>query len=258
MFGVKHDKDPDTYWRVKPSEFYLSGLSLLKNYRRADCPCFQSCEEEQSSVRLFIDTVLLDVDVLNTIKDKAGQYEMGSEAGISYILPTDQLDSLVIMKVTGRMDYNVWYGQPSEAETNLLVVKAKQKSGLLGGRYQVITYMGKSIAEIRGILYIVDTSKLLALIQRARLEAGHIRIPIYGIATDSDIWDFMHIDLHGNVHTMQLNWHATDGAQIVPVLHEIIRAASALTRAPTRELAREQALIGQTSLTLTDLGNNLL
>jgi hypothetical protein len=122
---------------------------------------------------------------------------MGVETEISYILPTNQPEGTVIKKVTGRMDYNVWYGQPREAETNLLVVEAKQRSGLLGGRYQAMTYMGKSIGDIRA--NIVDTYKLLALIQRARFEAGRARIPIYGIATDSELWDFIRMDGQGNV-----------------------------------------------------------
>jgi hypothetical protein len=36
---------------------------------------------------------------------------MGVQTKISYILPTNQEVSTVNKKITGRMDYNVWYGQ---------------------------------------------------------------------------------------------------------------------------------------------------
>jgi hypothetical protein len=167
---------------------------------------------------LFIDAVILEV--LTTVKDEAGQFEglkgkvkrpltestvelkdlrLGVETEISYIYPTKEKNGATVnKKVTGRMDYNVWYGQYREAETNLIVVEAKQKSGLNNGRYQAAAYMGKSMAEIRRA-YMLDTHQLLALIQRARHQVGRANIPIYGVATDSVDWIFIRMDGQGHV-----------------------------------------------------------
>jgi hypothetical protein len=232
LFGLTVEQNPGPYWRINPWEIYqvsshLRKSNIISMVSKTWLTCsetsierivrvFGLAKKNEAALRLFIDAVLLDV--LNAIKEEAGQHEgikgkgkrpstestlnlkdiyMGVETEISYILPTNQPEGTVIKKVTGRMDYNVWYGQPREAETNLLVVEAKQRSGLLGGRYQAMTYMGKSIGDIRA--NIVDTYKLLALIQRARFEAGRARIPIYGIATDSELWDFIRMDGQGNV-----------------------------------------------------------
>jgi hypothetical protein len=61
--------------------------------------------------------------------------KIGVETEITHVLPNMPEDRRMDMKVSGRMDYNVWYGRPREAETNLMVVEAKQKQKL--GFYQV-------------------------------------------------------------------------------------------------------------------------
>ncbi|KAL3451565.1 hypothetical protein BJX65DRAFT_268113 [Aspergillus insuetus] len=250
MFQLRREENPPNYWRLNMWEVYDVSDHLKTTIQRIAL-VFGRAKQNEAAVRLFIDAVLLEV--LTSVKEQAGQYEdtkgkkkrpstdstmslkdiqMAVETDITYIFPTRQRRGVVDVKITGRMDYTMWYGQPREAETNLLVVEAKQSLGLNGGRYQAIAYM--------------------ALIQHARAKAGRASIPIYGIATDSEDWDFIRMDGTGNVDVQQFNWKKTGGAHIVSLLRKVVREASALTPAPTRQLSRAQTVTGRTSLTLTN------
>jgi hypothetical protein len=132
---------------------------------------FGWAEGNKAAIRLIIDAVFLDV--LKSLKDEAGQYEGTKGKGngkrpsrertlslkdirmdvggeISCIFPTSQEGGIVNKRISGRMDYNMCYGQSKRAECkecDLLVVEARQKLDLNAGLYQAIAYMGKLIAR---------------------------------------------------------------------------------------------------------------
>ncbi|KAJ0416358.1 hypothetical protein BJY00DRAFT_304238 [Aspergillus carlsbadensis] len=248
---LREEPTPGDYWRLNPWEVRDVTPHLANTLMRIK-RVFDPENLNEAAIRLFIDAVLLEV--LTTIKDEGGQFEgakgkgkrpstegtvdlkdlrLGVETDISYIYPTKEKDGRTVhRRVTGRMDYNVWYGQHREAETNLVVVEAKQRTCAMAGRFQAAAYM--------------------ALIQRARHEAGRATIPIYGVATDSVDWIFIRMDGQGNVTDETFKWGRFGGSQVFSLLLKIVRQASELTPAPTRELTREQTLTGRTTLSLTD------
>ncbi|KAL2868342.1 uncharacterized protein BJX67DRAFT_54710 [Aspergillus lucknowensis] len=248
MFNLRRELNPPNYWRVAPWEVKEVSTHLATTLEQIKLVVGRA-KQNEAAIRLVIDAVFLDI--LTSIKIGTGQLESGKGKGkrpstdtitslknlqmaveteISYIFPTHKEGSIVNKLISGRMDYNLWYGQPNEAETNLLVVEAKHKNTLSAGRYQAISYM--------------------ALIQHARFKAGRAKIPIYGIATDSEDWDFIRMDATGNVDIQQFNWHASNGSQIISLVYKIMREASSLTPVPTHELTRENTVTGRTSLRL--------
>jgi hypothetical protein len=79
-----------------------------------------------------------------------------------------------------------------------VVVETKQSSTLSEGRYQAISHMGKQLPESVSIC----SSTISALIQHARNKAGRAKTPIYGVATDTEDWDFIRMDASGNVRCL--------------------------------------------------------
>ncbi|CEN61105.1 hypothetical protein ASPCAL07770 [Aspergillus calidoustus] len=228
MFRLTREVHPPDYWKVNHWERRPVSPQLGKSNRIAHV--FGWAEGNKAAIRLIIDAVFLDV--LKSLKDEAGQYEGNKGKGngkrpsrertlsledirmdvggdISCIFPTSQEGSIVNKRISGRMDYNMCYGQSKRAECNLLVVEARQKLDLNAGLYQAIAYM--------------------ALIQHARSNAGYTDIPIYGIATDSVDWNFIRMDGNNKVDVEQFNWDKSAGSHIVSLLRKVIRGASLLT-----------------------------
>ncbi|KAL3457305.1 hypothetical protein BJX64DRAFT_295970 [Aspergillus heterothallicus] len=250
MFKLKRETNAGNYWRVAPWKVRQVTNHLLTSLEQIRLVVGRA-KHNEAAIRLTIDAIMLDI--LTSIKAEAGQSHIGKgkgkrpstesftsvkslkmavETDIAYIFPTNNEGAIIDKRISGRMDYNIWYGQPREAETNLLVVEAKHKNTLAAGRYQAISYM--------------------ALIQHARYKAGRQKIPIYGISTDSEDWDFIRMDATGNVAIQQFNWQDSKGSQIISLIYKILREASCLTPVATQDLAREHTVTGRTSLCLTN------
>ena len=54
---------------------------------------------------------------------------------------------------TGRTDYSYWYGNPENAETNLIVVETKKKYSAADVHPQTFGYMGKIEAFFLSLFY---------------------------------------------------------------------------------------------------------
>lgn len=158
----------------------------------------------EAAIRIVVDAVFLDIlaSVKKEIPLSRKSLHMVLETNISYIFPIQEEKGVVEKLIAGRMDYTLWYGNPKEAETNLVVVEAKQSSALSKGRYQAISYMGKQLPESARIC----SSTISALIQHARKKAGRAKTPIYGVATDTEDWDFIRMDASGNVRCLVNNY----------------------------------------------------
>ncbi|KAL2847359.1 hypothetical protein BJX68DRAFT_268226 [Aspergillus pseudodeflectus] len=221
MFRLTREVNPPDYWKVNPWERRPVSPHLGKSNRIAHV--FGWAEGNKAAIRLIIDAVFLDV--LKSLKDESGQYEGSKGKGngkrpsrertlslkdirmdvgenISCIFPTSQEDGILHKRISGRMDYNMCYGQSKRAECNLLVVEARQKLDLNAGLYQAIAYV--------------------ALIQHTRSNAGYTDIPIYGIATDSVDWDFIRMDGKNKVDVEQFNWDKSAGSHIVSLLLKVV------------------------------------
>ncbi|OJJ70067.1 hypothetical protein ASPBRDRAFT_197773 [Aspergillus brasiliensis CBS 101740] len=107
--------------------------------------------------------------------------------------------------LSGRIDYSLWYGNPGDMEANLVVCEAKKQGE--SGRYQALGYM--------------------AMIHKARKMAGRKDTSVWGIATDSFSWDFLHLD--NDQYTMcTYHWNHGQAVEVVSTLRKIIDHASGL------------------------------
>ncbi|PYH66996.1 uncharacterized protein BO88DRAFT_427590 [Aspergillus vadensis CBS 113365] len=109
--------------------------------------------------------------------------------------------------VTGRTDYSLWYGEPGQMEANLVVCKAKRKGVI--GMEQTLIYM--------------------AMLHQARRAAGRHDTAIYGVATDSNIWEFIRLGNDSKYSVAHYRWDHGHGIQILSTLRLIINHASGLT-----------------------------
>ncbi|KAL2848178.1 hypothetical protein BJY01DRAFT_246503 [Aspergillus pseudoustus] len=249
LFDLQREARPTSHWRVAPWEVLTVSSHLAVTLEQIKL-VYGRAEQNEAVIRLTIDAIFLDL--LANLKTEFGQYEEGKGKGkrpstestlsrkslqmaletyISYIYPTRQSEGIVDELIHGRIDYSLWYGKPEEAETNLLVVEVKHKNFLAAGRYQAISYM--------------------ALIQHARYKARRAKTPIYGVATDSQDWDFIRMDATGNVDIQQFSWEANQRSQIISLLHKIVAEASTLSPVPSREMTRERTVEELTGIRLT-------
>jgi hypothetical protein len=182
---------------------------------------YGKADPNEAVIRLKIDAVILEI--LATIKRlERGQWgtekspgkrmssetivdgkslQMALETPISYPMTLRFDDGPRRVEVRGRMDYCLWYGRPSEAETNLMVVEAKTLGKAGEGEYQALCYMCKSTVVRWYCLaaVILMGSMMLAMIQDARRKAKRTLTPVWGIATDSKVWEFLRMDTNGKV-----------------------------------------------------------
>ncbi|GKZ36290.1 hypothetical protein AbraIFM66950_007323 [Aspergillus brasiliensis] len=109
--------------------------------------------------------------------------------------------------VSGRTDYSLWYGEPGEMEANLVVLEAKRMGEV--GVYQALICM--------------------AMLHRARREAGRHDTAIYGVATDSNTWEFVRLGNNSKYSVAHYKWDHGQGIEIISTLRKVIDHASGLT-----------------------------
>lgn len=170
MFDLRHQPKPTSNWRLEPWEVRhvssrLSELTSVNNLdirNRLTCSAttleqiklvYGNAYVNQAASRLMVDAIFLDV--LTSIKSSSSRkaLRMALATNISYTLPTRDWTIVVEKLVEGRMDYTLWYGNPKEAETNLVVVEPSHRCYRTAARYQAISYMGKPLAGSVSILY---------------------------------------------------------------------------------------------------------
>lgn len=97
--------------------------------------------------------------------------------------------------ITGITIYSLWYATPGEMESNLLIVEAQSEG--MSGDYQALAYMGKYACPE----YLYVYSPIKGMIYHARRKAQRKDVSMFGIATDSCAWTFLHIDNNGKVRS---------------------------------------------------------
>ncbi|KAL2833002.1 hypothetical protein BDW59DRAFT_157144 [Aspergillus cavernicola] len=204
MFRLKRERKPNNIWKIASWERRTTVSShlahTLENIKLV-------AGREGAGKRASTETTL-----------SRKSLEMALEAPISYVWPT--VDGKKVVR--GHMDYTLWYGKPSQAETNLMVVEAKKVGTTHAGRYQAISYM--------------------AHIQDARRKAGRANTPIFEIATDSRDWDFIRLDAYGQLDIESLSWEAKQDVQIMSLLHKVVHQASCLSPVSSNDLTRQKTV----------------
>lgn len=128
----------------------------MRNPANIQCPAttikqinlvYGKAHRSEAAIRLMVDAVFLDV--LTTIKRSSAEssLHMALETPHRLHLPTCSEGKFAEKLVQGRMDYTLWYGNPKEAETNLVVVEARHGYCLSAARYEAISYMGKQLTD---------------------------------------------------------------------------------------------------------------
>jgi hypothetical protein len=118
--------------------------------------------QNETSIRCKLDAILLTT-LAATKKDEheqtSSQDSMDSQGSFNSLhwqfeqqvsLPWKYYKREV--RITGFTDYSLWYGDPNNQETNLVIVEAKKFGGGAGSFQQLLSYMGEYI--LQSIIYI--------------------------------------------------------------------------------------------------------
>ncbi|CRL17880.1 unnamed protein product [Penicillium camemberti] len=104
------------------------------------------------------------------------------------------------VRLSGIVDYSLWYGMSDDYSTNMVMVEAKQPDLIKRGVLQCLAYMAM-IHETRRRANIIDTS-------------------VYGITTDSFQWVFIRIRPNGEWTDKAYHW-VHNAQEIVSMLANI-------------------------------------
>ncbi|CAI7596580.1 unnamed protein product [Penicillium discolor] len=104
------------------------------------------------------------------------------------------------VRLSGLVDYSLWYGMSDDYSTNMVMVEARQPDLIKRGVLQCLAYMAM-IHETRRRAKIIDTS-------------------VYGIATDSFEWVFIRIRPNGEWTEKAYHW-VHNAQEIVSMLANI-------------------------------------
>ncbi|KAL4782808.1 hypothetical protein BJX76DRAFT_358622 [Aspergillus varians] len=113
-------------------------------------------------------------------------------------------------------DYSLYYGNPDDMETNLIVVEAKKRGHASSGVAQVLGYMG--------------------IVQWLRKAKNKQKTSVFGLSTDSYCFMFCHIDEtgHYSIRTVQFGLSASQDALVISYLTMILAEAAQLSPTATR------------------------
>ncbi|CAG8888163.1 unnamed protein product [Penicillium egyptiacum] len=183
---------PPTEFELSPSETEKVSLPDL-NYILADYSIAAGrSPPNKALIRSRIDVVILTV--LAKVKREFAAKPRSSIASASASLESVHLQAAREMKfvwksgrqrvrLSGIVDYSLWYGMPNDNPTNMVMVKMVTRDLLHFGVYQCLAYMA-IIHETRKQAKIPDTS-------------------VYGITTDSFEWIFLSIRPNGEVRNLR-------------------------------------------------------
>ncbi|KAJ9485195.1 hypothetical protein VN97_g8167 [Penicillium thymicola] len=87
------------------------------------------------------------------------------------------------VKLSGTVDYSLWYGMSDDYSTNMVTIEARQPDLIKRGVFQCLAYMAM-VHETRKRAKVIDTS-------------------VYGIVTDSFEWVFIRIRPNGEVRNLR-------------------------------------------------------
>ncbi|KAJ5199332.1 hypothetical protein N7491_000112 [Penicillium cf. griseofulvum] len=176
----------------------------------------------------------IDVIMLSTLAKMKYESKANPRLSIGSALSTDTIKSLHLqfersikrpwkvkgerVLLSGVVDYFLWFGKPDDYETNLVMVEAKKPEFLKGGMLQCLAYMGM-IHNARKMSKMYDTS-------------------VYGVATDSFEWQFIHIRESGEFAIRSYHWD-TSKSKIVSLLYMIFETAAGSSAGSQRKRWRQ-------------------
>ncbi|PYI11646.1 hypothetical protein BO78DRAFT_403053 [Aspergillus sclerotiicarbonarius CBS 121057] len=131
--------------------------------------------------------------------------------------------------ISGQTDYSLWNGNPGTMEANMLVCEAKQRGQL--GKYQALVYM--------------------SMLHHARKAARRDDTSVFGIATDSYDWEFLHLNNDSKYSACTYHWENGQGIEIISTISKIIKHATDLSGDPP--LSRKRTLEEMSGLEFTSL-----
>ncbi|KAJ5338302.1 hypothetical protein N7452_005030 [Penicillium brevicompactum] len=126
-------------------------------------------------------------------------------------MPWEFPDGLYVLR--GKVDCSVWYENPDCLETNCVLVEAKRLGDVSMAVPQCLTYM--------------------AMVYWTRKRAGLSDLSVWGIATDSNYWNFIHIRPDGTFATEIYIYHNTP-LKIMCMISKLYRRVAQTAELPTK------------------------
>ncbi|KXG50158.1 uncharacterized protein PGRI_061250 [Penicillium griseofulvum] len=176
----------------------------------------------------------IDVIMLSTLAKMKHESKINPRLSIGFSLSTETIKSLHLqfersierpwkvkgerVLLSGVVDYSLWFGRPEDYETNLVMVEAKKPEALKAGVFQCLAYMGM-IHHTRKTSKMFDTS-------------------VYGVATDSFEWHFIHIRENSEYAIRIYHWD-TGKSKILSLLYMIFETAAGSSAISQRKRWRQ-------------------
>ncbi|OOQ91392.1 hypothetical protein PEBR_00494 [Penicillium brasilianum] len=179
----------------------------------------------------------------DSVKKKEGQVLTERLVPWGYETPFWQMvqHGEVEVKLSGRPDYALWYGQERDLDTNMVIVEAKTAKNLGHGEAQLLAYMGRSTTSYH-------TERIAnyfpRLFHTGRKEREHASTTVYEVVTDRVKFSFYRIYERSKWTSLHLEWDK-EGSEHWKILRILLRfmsetsVRSPLSRQKSR-LARRQ------------------
>ncbi|RAH58424.1 hypothetical protein BO85DRAFT_487151 [Aspergillus piperis CBS 112811] len=214
-FGISVDSTGGN-WTLSAKDRVAIPQHLREALRDIDI-VIEGAPLNEAHTRARIDAVLFSTLAAAKREERSNQNRMSSSSTQSVRSVHLQFEKDMKMEwtfpnkkrwlVTGRTDYSLWYGEPGQMEANLVVCEAKRK----------------------GVMGVDQTLVYMAMLHQARRAAGRHDTAIYGVATDSNIWEFIRLGNDSKYSVAHYRWDHGQGIQIISTLRRIIDHASGLT-----------------------------
>ncbi|OJZ85892.1 hypothetical protein ASPFODRAFT_33520 [Aspergillus luchuensis CBS 106.47] len=214
-FGISVDSTGGN-WTLSAKDRIAIPQHLRESLRDIDIVT-EGAPHNEAHTRARIDAVLFSTLAAAKREERSNQNRMSSSSTQSVRSVHLQFEKDMKMEwtfpnkkrwlVTGRTDYSLWYGEPGQMEANLVVCEAKRK----------------------GVMGVDQTLVYMAMLHQARRAAGRHDTAIYGVATDSNIWEFIRLGNDSKYSVAHYRWDHGQGIQIISTLRRIIDHASGLT-----------------------------
>ncbi|CAG7983728.1 unnamed protein product [Penicillium salamii] len=191
--------------------------SVLSDYKLA----MGRTTKTEASSRSYIDAIILltlaqmkkevasdprsSISSVNSVRSIHIQHE------IQVSMPWEFRDGLYV--VGGRVDWSVWYENPDCLETNCILVEAKRLWEGTMAIQQCLAYM--------------------AMVYWTRKRAGLSDSSVWGIATDSVFWYFIHIRSDGTYAVGAYSFR-NDPIKVVGMISKLYRRVARVAELPTK------------------------
>lgn len=134
---------------TKEDDEHVTHSKLGNVLRKVDNAACHS-EASEALIRLTLNMLLVYAHdtVTSQISTTARPLSLQAERTWVYDVEKEYKKGTRKIKLVGKPDYSVWYGDVEQTSSNVIAVEAKTKGRASEGIYQCLAYMGKYLSSL--------------------------------------------------------------------------------------------------------------